>query len=295
MAAFAIKNSYLRTCGSHHEAVMLMERFLRKYTSLDARAFGYAMLASDYAEMGELKKAEDLSRAAIELADSVVKPMAVDTLAWVLYRKGRLRESYEMLRESLILDPGRVPTLYRLIVVLLAMGKKKDADPIVRQLIELREEGGRLPQPLLRSLRNHITGMIHEEREPGGTRPGASLISPAFISSWGNPARWSMWGKPRISENGWLPTLSTSMTRPASFSDSDTLEYFVTASEVEALILENNSIKKHKPRHNVLLKDDKTYPSVEITSDDVAPGIYFTRKRNRPEAAISDPILRREP
>ena len=44
------------------------------------------------------------------------------------------------------------------------------------------------------------------------------------------------------------------------------LEYIITNTEVEALILENNLIKKHKPRYNVLLKDDKKYPYFLITN-----------------------------
>lgn len=54
-------------------------------------------------------------------------------------------------------------------------------------------------------------------------------------------------------------------------------EYIVTDSEVEALILENNLIKKHKPRYNVNLKDDKSYPFIRITHEDF-PQVYITRK-----------------
>lgn len=48
-------------------------------------------------------------------------------------------------------------------------------------------------------------------------------------------------------------------------------------SEEDALLLENNLIKKYKPRYNVLLKDDKTYPSICI-SNEYFPRIYKTRK-----------------
>ncbi|MEJ2056152.1 MAG: excinuclease ABC subunit UvrC, partial [Calditrichaceae bacterium] len=55
------------------------------------------------------------------------------------------------------------------------------------------------------------------------------------------------------------------------------LEYIITDSEVEALILENNLIKEHKPRYNVNLKDDKSYPYIRITNEDF-PQVFITRK-----------------
>ena len=56
------------------------------------------------------------------------------------------------------------------------------------------------------------------------------------------------------------------------------IRYVVVKSEADALLLENNLIKKHKPRYNVLLKDDKTYPSICITND-YFPKIFKTRKK----------------
>ena len=65
------------------------------------------------------------------------------------------------------------------------------------------------------------------------------------------------------------------MSRVASF------DYVVTASEVDALILENNLIKEHRPRYNVDYRDDKSYPYIAITASDPFPGIKFTRERRR--------------
>jgi len=58
----------------------------------------------------------------------------------------------------------------------------------------------------------------------------------------------------------------------------DHFEYIVVDNEAEALILECNLIKKNKPKFNVLLKDDKTYPYIKINVKDDFPNIYITRK-----------------
>lgn len=62
-------------------------------------------------------------------------------------------------------------------------------------------------------------------------------------------------------------------------SQIDHWEYIITNTEVEALILESHLIKKHKPRYNILLKDDKKYPYFLITDEDF-PRIQIVRKRN---------------
>lgn len=62
-------------------------------------------------------------------------------------------------------------------------------------------------------------------------------------------------------------------------SQIDHMEYIITNSEVEALILESHLIKKHKPKYNILLKDDKKYPYFLITDEDF-PRILIVRKRN---------------
>ncbi|WP_066896195.1 excinuclease ABC subunit UvrC [Clostridium nigeriense] len=55
-------------------------------------------------------------------------------------------------------------------------------------------------------------------------------------------------------------------------------EYIVTDSEMEALILECNLIKKYSPRYNIALKDDKFYPFIKITTNDDYPRVFVTRK-----------------
>ncbi|MBK9707328.1 MAG: excinuclease ABC subunit UvrC [Acidobacteria bacterium] len=69
------------------------------------------------------------------------------------------------------------------------------------------------------------------------------------------------------------------------------LEYIVTDTEVEALILESNLIKQHKPRFNVMLKDDKAYPHLKLTVNEDFPRIFKTRKVEKDGAAYFGPYL----
>ncbi len=67
-------------------------------------------------------------------------------------------------------------------------------------------------------------------------------------------------------------------------------EYIVVDNEVEALVLESNLIKKHKPRFNVLLKDDKQYPHLKMTREEF-PKVVITRKIVRDGASYYGPFL----
>ena len=58
------------------------------------------------------------------------------------------------------------------------------------------------------------------------------------------------------------------------------IEFFICATEVEALILENNLIKKHKPKYNIMLKDEKTYPYIKFTNEKF-PKIEIVRSTKR--------------
>ncbi len=66
-------------------------------------------------------------------------------------------------------------------------------------------------------------------------------------------------------------------------------EYIVTDSELEALILENNLIKEHRPKYNTMLKDDKTYPYIKVTVQEDFPRIMSVRKVQKDHARYFGP------
>src|ERR1700750_2278719 len=65
---------------------------------------------------------------------------------------------------------------------------------------------------------------------------------------------------------------------PARVAD---VEVIVTGSEVEALHLEQNLVKRHRPPFNVRLRDDKSFPYIAVTVEDEYPRVMFTRERHR--------------
>ena len=58
----------------------------------------------------------------------------------------------------------------------------------------------------------------------------------------------------------------------------DDFYYIITQTEIDALALENNLIKKYKPKYNILLKDDKTYPYIKVHTKEAFPRVSITRK-----------------
>jgi len=61
----------------------------------------------------------------------------------------------------------------------------------------------------------------------------------------------------------------------------DYFEYIVTDSELEALVLECNLIKEHRPKYNTMLKDDKTYPYIKVTTSEEFPRLVFSRQMKK--------------
>jgi len=69
------------------------------------------------------------------------------------------------------------------------------------------------------------------------------------------------------------------------------LDYILVANEMEALALENNLIKQRKPRFNILLRDDKTYPYVKLTLGDRFPKVFVTRRLRKDGSAYYGPYF----
>ncbi|MBR2259068.1 MAG: excinuclease ABC subunit UvrC [Blautia sp.] len=71
-------------------------------------------------------------------------------------------------------------------------------------------------------------------------------------------------------------------------------EYIITDSELEALVLENNLIKEHRPKYNTMLKDDKTYPFMKVTVQEAYPRLLFTREMKKDKAKYFGPYTSSE-
>ena len=71
-------------------------------------------------------------------------------------------------------------------------------------------------------------------------------------------------------------------------------EYIVTDSELEALVLECNLIKEHRPKYNTMLMDDKTYPFIKVTIEEAYPRILFAKKNEERQGEIFRTIYKRQ-
>ena len=76
----------------------------------------------------------------------------------------------------------------------------------------------------------------------------------------------------------------------AMMSHAADVETIVVANEMEALILENTLIKKHRPRYNIMLRDDKTYPYIKVTVQEDYPRVFMTRRVYRDGARYFGPF-----
>ncbi len=78
----------------------------------------------------------------------------------------------------------------------------------------------------------------------------------------------------------------------ALVSNIDHFDYILTNSELDAFSLENNLIKKYKPKYNILLKDDKTFPYLKIDMKEVFPRVQIARRpKNEPHVLLFGPYV----
>jgi excinuclease ABC subunit C len=87
-------------------------------------------------------------------------------------------------------------------------------------------------------------------------------------------------------ESRWVDAKTGSLAREIA-----DLETIVVDNEREALALENNLIKQYKPKFNVMLRDDKTYPYIKLTMSEKYPRVYFTRKVKKDGALYFGPYF----
>ena len=104
-----------------------------------------------------------------------------------------------------------------------------------------------------------------------------------------------MWGRPSRFVTGFASYFQES--RQTDFkldylrAEIADVDFIVVDNEMEALALENNLIKKHKPKYNILLRDDKTYPYIKLTVNEAYPRIFVTRRLKKDGALYFGPYF----
>jgi len=101
-------------------------------------------------------------------------------------------------------------------------------------------------------------------------------------------------GKARVLRDrvrSYLGAYGTSPRIDALLDEAERLEVIVTDSVVEALALENNLIKQRSPKYNILLRDDKTYPYLQLTSGEAYPRVLVARRVERDEHFYAGPFM----
>src|SRR5512134_1577529 len=101
-------------------------------------------------------------------------------------------------------------------------------------------------------------------------------------------------GKARVLRDrvrSYLGAYGTSPRHDALLNEADRLETIVTDSVVEALALENHLIKQRQPRYNILLRDDKNYPYLQLTTTEAFPRVLVARRVERDGTFYAGPFL----
>ncbi len=123
---------------------------------------------------------------------------------------------------------------------------------------------------------------ISEQRKRLPDQPGVYMFSDG-------DGRVVYVGKSRSIRKRVASHFSARTTLGRMADEIESIDFIVTQTEAEALIAEQQFIKRHRPILNVKLRDDKSYPYIGISLDEEFPRVYFTRERHRPSRAYFGP------
>ena len=135
---------------------------------------------------------------------------------------------------------------------------------------------------------NGVPQHIHEQLNALPTRPGCYIMKDlnGTVIYVGKAINL----RNRVRSYWHRSAAYTSLKTPRLASQVNHIEFIVTNSELEALVLENNLIKRYRPRYNVRLKDDKRYPYIKVTWQDPFPKVFMTRRMDRDGARYYGPF-----
>ena len=123
---------------------------------------------------------------------------------------------------------------------------------------------------------------ISEQRKRLPDQPGVYMFSDG-------DGRVVYVGKSRSIRKRVASHFSSRSTLGSLADEIESIDFLVTGTEAEALIAEQQFIKRHRPILNVKLRDDKSYPYIGISLDEEFPRVYFTRERHRPNRVYFGP------
>ncbi|HET6830961.1 MAG TPA: excinuclease ABC subunit UvrC [Solirubrobacterales bacterium] len=123
---------------------------------------------------------------------------------------------------------------------------------------------------------------IAEQRRRLPDQPGVYMLSDG-------DGRVVYVGKSRSIRKRVASHFSARTTLGSLADEIESIDFLVTGTEAEALIAEQQFIKRHRPILNVKLRDDKSYPYIGISLDEEYPRVYFTRERHRPNRVYFGP------
>src|ERR671921_2614200 len=123
----------------------------------------------------------------------------------------------------------------------------------------------------------------------------ARLPEQPGVYLWGNAAGETLYvGKARSLRDrvrSYLGAWGLSPRHDALLEEITRVEVIVTDSVMEALALENNLIKQRSPKYNILLRDDKTYPYLQLTSGEAFPRVLVARRVERDDHFYAGPFM----